>query len=803
MFTSILRDLRYALRSLGRNPGFASVSVLALALGIGANSAIFTVVNSVLLQPLRFQKPEQLLLVRERNLKAGFPEFSLSPGNYLGYRDQNHSFSGIAAFNGQGFSLAGGGEPERVRGAQVTVNFFDVLGGRPAMGRNFTAQEGQLGSHRVAILSHGVWQGRFAGSRQVLGQTVKLNGELYTVVGVMPPGFQFPGRTEIWTPLAMDLKEWQQRGGHYLNGVGRLKAGAPLAFARTDLNAIAARAEQQFPDSNSGWDTKITSLQEAAVGRIRPALVTLTAAVGFVLLIACVNLANMLLSRSAARRREMGVRSSLGAGRGRLIRQLLTESVLLAGMGATVGLAFAWAGTRMLVTLSPDILPRAAEIALDARALGFTAAIAVLTGMLFGLAPAIHMAKADLMAALRDGGRGNAIGFRRNRLRSALVVGEVALALVLLSGAGLLMRSFYHLQSMDPGFDSHGMLTFQTSLPEAKYPGKEAQAMFYQRALERIRTLPGVTAAGAAQIFPLAGDDYILSFVQVGKPPLPPGVHQSAMYYAATPGYLRALSIPIKWGRDFTERDNAAAPAVAIISESMARQFYANENPLGQRIQMGNRSRAAEIVGIAGDVRDEELESTGRPAVYEPAAQVPFGDMYFGIRTAGDPATLIAGVRSVMRELDAELPLDGVGTVDALVATSLSQRRFAMLLMAIFAGLALVLAMVGIYGVIAYSVTQATQEIGIRMALGARRGDVLGMVCGYAGVLIAAGLTIGVAAALGTGRYLASQLFEVKPTDPATYAAVAGVLLATAMLACAIPALRAMRVDPLVALRNE
>ena len=612
MFMSILRDLRYALRSLGRNPGFACVSVLALALGIGANSAIFTVVNSVLLQPLRFQQPEQLLLVRERNLKAGFPEFSLSPGNYLGYRDQNHSFSGITAFNGQGFSLAGGGEPERVRGAQVTVNFFDVLGGGPAMGRNFTAQEGQLGSHRVAILSHGIWQRRFAGSRQILGQTVKLNDELYTVIGVMPPAFQYPGRTEIWTPLAMDLKDWQQRGGHYLNGVGRLKAGATPASARADLNAIAARAEQQFPNSNSGWDTKITSLQEASVGGIRPALLTLTAAVGFVLLIACVNLANLLLSRSAARRREMGVRSSLGAGRGRLIRQLLTESVLLAGLGAAVGLAFAWAGTRMLVTLNPDILPRAAEIALDGRALGFTAAVAVLTGILFGLAPAIHMAKADLMAALRDGGRGNAIGFRRNRLRSALVVGEVALALVLLSGAGLLMRSFYHLQSMDPGFDPHGMLTFQTNLPEARYPDA-ARAAFYQRALERIRAMPGVTAAGAAQIFPLAGDDYILAFVQLGKLPLPPAVHQSAMYYAATPGYLRALRIPIKKGRDFTEHDNAAAPAVAIISESMARQFYANENPLGQRIQMGNRTRPAEIVGVVGDVRDEELESKGAP----------------------------------------------------------------------------------------------------------------------------------------------------------------------------------------------
>jgi putative ABC transport system permease protein len=803
MITSFLRDLRYALRALGRNPGFACVSVLALALGIGANSAIFTVVNSVLLQPLRFRKPEQLVVVRERNLKAGFPQFSLSPGNYLGYRDQNHTFSGIAAFGGAGFNLAGGGEPERLRGTRVTLDFFDVLGRSPAMGRTFAAQEMQVGQNRVVILSHGLWQRRFAGSRDALGQTMKLNDELYTVIGVMPPDFQFPARAEIWTPLAMNLQNWQQRGGHYLSGIGRLKAGTSLAAAQTDLNAIAARAEQQFPNSNSGWDTTISSLQEAAVGRIRPALLTLTAAVGFVLLIACVNLANLLLSRSSARRREMGVRSSLGAGRGRLIRQLLTESLLLAAMGATAGLALAWAGTRMLVTLTPNILPRASEIALDGRALGFTAAIAVLTGILFGLAPAIHMAKTDLMAALRDGGRGNAIGFRRNRLRSVLVVGEVALALVLLSGAGLLMRSFYHLQSMDPGFDPHDMLTFRTNLPAAKYKSDEAQAAFYTRALERIRSLPGVTAAGAAQIFPLAGDDYILSFVQLGKPPVPVGNQPSAAYYAATPGYFRALRIPIARGRDFTERDNAAAPPVAIISESMARQFYANENPLGQRIQVGNGSKPAEIVGIAGDVRDQELEAKGRPAVYEPAAQVPFNAMYFGIRTAGDVAALIPGVRSAMRELDAELPLDGVGTVDALVATSLSQRRFAMLLMAIFAGLALVLAMVGIYGVISYSVTQATQEIGIRMALGARRSDVLKMVFGYAGVLLAAGLAIGASAALGTGRYLASQLFEVKPTDPATYAAVAGVLLATGLAACAIPAFRAMRVDPLVALRNE
>jgi putative ABC transport system permease protein len=803
MFTSLLRDLRYALRTLARSPGFACVSVLALALGIGANSAIFTVVNSVLLRPLRFHRPEQLVVVRERNLKAGFPQFSLSPGNYLDYRDNNHTFSGIAAFGSQGLNLAGGAEPERLRGARVTIDFFDVLGRKPGLGRAFTAQETQLGSHRVAVLSDGLWQRRFAGSRDALGQTLKLNEELYTVVGVMPSDFQFPPRTDIWTPLAMNLQNWQQRGGHYLGGIGRLKNRASLEAAQADLNATAARAEQQFPRSNSGWDTTLNSLQESVVGRIRPAMLMLTAAVGFVLVIACVNLANLLLSRSAARRREIGIRSSLGAGRGRLIRQLLTESLLLAAIGAAIGLGLALVGTRLLVNLAPDILPRAQEIALDGRVLGFTAAIAVLTGILFGLAPAIHMAKTDLTAALRDGGRGNAIGFRRNRLRSVLVVGEVALALVLLSGSGLLMRSFYQLQSMDPGFDPHQVLTFRTNLPGAKYQGGAQQAAFYRRALDRIRTLPGVSVAGAAQIFPLSGDDYILSFVQVGKPPVPVGNQPSAAYYAATPGYLAALRIPIKSGRDFTERDDAAAPPVAIISESMAQRFYPNENPLGQRIQMGNGSKPAEIVGISGDVRDQELESKGRPAVYEPAAQVPFNSMYFAVRTERDPAALISGVRTAMRELDAELPLDAVGAVDSLVAASLAQRRFAMLLMAIFAGLALALAMVGIYGVISYSVTQATQEIGIRMALGARPGDVLRMVFGYAGILMAAGLGIGILAARGAGRLLASQLFEVRPTDPATYAVVAAVLLATGLLACAIPAWRAMRVDPLVALRND
>jgi putative ABC transport system permease protein len=664
-------------------------------------------------------------------------------------------------------------------------------------------EEGQFDGPQVAVLGYGIWQHHFAGKRDAIGQTLHMNDQIYTVVGVMPADLEFPGRTEVWTPLTLNSKDWQERGGHYLGGVGRLQRGVTLAGAQADLNVISTRAQQQFPASNLGWDTTLRTLQEQTVGKVRPLMITLTVAVGFVLLIACVNLANLLLSRSSTRRREIGIRSSLGAGRWRLVRQLLTESILLALVGAALGLLLAKIGTGLLVKLSPNVLPRAKEIALDLRALAFTGAIAILTGLLFGLAPAMQMANTDLMTSLRETGRGNAIGFRQNRLRSALMVGEVALALVLLSGAGLLMRSFYRLESVDPGFDPHGILTFRTNLPGAKYHSAESVAAFYRRALDQIRALPGVSAAGAAQIFPLSGSYYNLSFRQVGKPPVEPGNEPNATYYAPTPGYFSALRIPLKAGRDFTEHDDAGSPAVAIISEAMAQQFYRNENPLGQRIQIDSGSKPAEIVGIVGNVRDEQMETVGSPTMYRPAAQDPFESMYFGVRTTGDPEAAIAGVRAVIRGLDPELPLEAVGTVDGLVWSSLSQRRFAMLLMAVFAALALILAMVGLYGVISYSVTQATQEIGIRMALGAGRAHVLRLVFGYSGGLLAAGLALGLGAAVLAGHLLARQLFEIKAADPVTLAGVAVALLVTGLAASLVPAWRAMRVDPLVALRNE
>ena len=800
MLHSVVADIRYGLRTMRRNPGFALVSVLAIALGIGANSAIFTIVNSVLLEPLRFPEPDRLVMVHDRNLKAGFPQFAISPGNYLDFRDHNHTLTGFAALTQQGLNLSGGSAPERLHGAQSTANLFTVLGVNPVVGRSLTEEDSKPGKNHVAILSDGLWARRF-GRKDVLGQTLRLNHEVYTIIGVMPRGFTFPESTEIWTPLSMSEKEWNQRGGHYLAGIARLKAGATVASAEADLNAIAARAERQFPESNTGWDTTEKSLRETVVGDVRPAILTLSAAVGFVLLIACVNLANLLLSRSAARRSEMGVRASLGAGRGRLIRQLLTESVLLAGIGAVAGLLLAWVATRFLIRLDPEILPRANEIGLDGRVAAFTAAIAVLTGILFGLVPARYLAKADLASIAREGARGS-IGFRRNRVGGLLVIGEMALALVLLTGASLFIQSFYRLRTADAGFDPHGVATFTIELPNVKYKTDAEQIAFFNRALAKLRALPGVEAAGATDVLPLGGDDTILTFEQPGKPKAPVGKEPSAAFRRVTPDYFRSMGIMVKRGRAFDARDSASSKLVAVISESMARRFYTNENPIGQQIVIGD-VKPAEIVGIVGDIRDQQLAQKGRPAVYESALQRADEPMAYTVRTPGDAASLIPGARAAMRELDPELPLDAVGTMDSVILRSISTQQFAMILMLVFAALALVLAMLGIYGVISYAVSQATQEIGIRMALGAGRAKVLQLVFGYGGVLMAAGLALGIPAAFGAGRLISSQLYEITPSDPLTYAGVAAVLVATGMLACAVPATRAARLDPLVALREQ
>ncbi|HEX3880245.1 MAG TPA: ABC transporter permease [Bryobacteraceae bacterium] len=797
-------DLRYALRTLARNPGFAFVSILALALGIGANSAIFTVVNSVLLEPMHFKQADQLVVLRERNLGLGFPEFSISPANYLSYRDQNRSLSGLAGIVGGSMSYVGSQEPERLRTSRVTQNFFDVMGAQPLLGRGFTKEENVFGADHVVLVGYGLWQRRFGARANVLGERINLSGEMYTIVGVMPKDFDFPSRIELWRPLTMKQEDWARRGGHYMAGIGRLKPGVSVVSAENDLQTISSRLRQAYPDTNHGWDCFLVGLQERTVGKIRPMMLTILAAVGFVLLIACVNLANLLLSRSSSRRKEIGIRGALGASKMRLIRQLLTESLVLSAFGTLFGLGLAWAGTRLLSNVSPNILPRATEISLDMRAVAITALIGVLTGVLFGLAPALQMARADLNSSLREGGRGNSMGFRRNLLRSVLVTGEVALALVLLSGAGLLMRSFYSLTAVDLGFDSHGLLIFSLNLPNAKYAKDEQQTAFFNRALEGLRALPGVSSVGAATIFPLSGSDTFYSFRQLGKPPVPSGQEPSAMYYGVAPGYFETLHIPLKAGRYLTAADSANASKVMVISESLAHKFYPNQNPIGQRIAIGGGpGNGSEIVGVVGNVHDEELESNGRESMYQSINQSAENSLFFAVRTQGDPDSLISAVRTVVHGLDAELPLDAVGTVDALVESSLSQRRFSMLLMGVFAALALALAVIGIYGVLAYSVNQATQEIGIRVALGAKRGDVLRLVFAYGGGLVAVGIIIGVAVAFAAGNLLASQLYEVRATDPLTYIVVAVALALAGFAACLIPALRAVRVDPIIALRAE
>ncbi len=658
-----------------------------------------------------------------------------------------------------------------------------------------------MGSDHVAILSYGFWSSHFGARSSVLGERIRLNGEMYTVVGVMPRGFDYPSRNDLWRPLTMKADQWAQRGGHYLAGIGRLKPGVSVETAAADLNRIAAHLQQAYPGSNRGWDALLIPLRERVVGKVRPMMLTLLGAVAFVLLIACVNLANLLLSRAAARRKEIGIRGALGASKARLIRQLLTESLVLSAFGTAVGLALAWSGTRLLTHVNAAILPRAAEISLDVRALLVTVAIGVSTGILFGLVPALQMARADLHGSLREGGRGNSMGFRRNWTRSALVTAEVALALVLLSGAALLMRSFYRLESVDTGFDARGLLTFRITLPPARYPKDEQQAAFFQRMLESLRAMPGVASAGGASIFPLSGDNTFGAFTQVGKPPKPPGQSDAAMFYSITPGYFETMRIPLLAGRYFNAADVAGGHDVAIVNRAMVKQFYANENPLGQRIDFGGGP--SEIVGVTGDVRDQELEVKERPAIYEPETQAVNSGLYFVLRTTGDPESLIAGARAAVRALDSELPVYAMGTAESVIESTLSQRRFTLLLMAIFAGLALALAMIGIYGVLAYSVSQATQEIGIRVALGAKRGDVLRLVCAYGAGLVGLGVALGIACSLAAGRLLESQLFEVRATDAATYLGVAAALGTAAGAACVIPALRALRVDPIVALRAE
>ncbi|HEV3279446.1 MAG TPA: ABC transporter permease [Terriglobia bacterium] len=809
---TLIHDLRYAIRTLIMNPGFAGVAVLTLGLGIGANTAIFSVVNAVLLTPLPYRDAGRLVSVYQRTQGGSYNVFSAP--NYIAWREHAQAFQSLAVYTSKSYNLAGATEVEHITGQPVTASLFPLFGVNPVLGRTFEAQEDLPGGPKVVVLSYPFWQKHYAGARSVIGSTLKLDGEGYTVLGVMPGGFQIAQSAgEFWVPLQLNPADPRSsaRGLHWLFGLGRLKSGMTFSQTEAEANSLAPQLAKEYPQTDAGYGLQLVPLLDDVVGNVRPVLQVLLASVGLVLLIACVNVANLLLARATGRQREMALRAVLGASRARVIRQLLTESVLLALIGGALGLILAFNAVRLLASLTPSgSLPRIESIAVDSRALAFTLIATIVTGLAFGLVPALQASKCSLNEALKESGRGADTSRRRRRLRSALVISEVAVALMLLIGAGLMVVSFKRLQDVNPGFDPRHVLSLRVSLPADKVSGERLDS-FRRRLIEGAAALPGVESAALTRNLPLSGTDPSLFFTIPGQPPVAPGQEPIARARFVSPGFFHTLNIPIRKGRDFTGQDGAAAPGVVIISETMARQFWPGQDPIGKQMKPGYpaSSLVCTVVGVAGDVRHwlsiEEPPVAYYPYSQIPASYVPLLENYFTLtmRTAGDPESLVAAVRQEIHTLDPDLPVYEVQTMDHLVREAAADNRFQMLLFGVFAGVGLVLAAVGIYGVISYSVTQRTHEIGIRLALGAKRGEVLKLIVSDGMRLALAGAVLGLAGALGLSRFLGGLLYGVKATDPATFAVVFLVLTAVALIACYLPARRATKVDPMVALRYE
>ncbi|HEV2915198.1 MAG TPA: ABC transporter permease [Pyrinomonadaceae bacterium] len=818
---TLLQDLRYGARVLWKKPGFTVLAILTLALGIGANAAMFSVVNAVILRPFPYASPDRLVMVWETQQQLGLPYMFASPPNYADWREQNHSFEEMAAFTTRDFFLAQQQqqeeEPARVWGAQVSATLFPLLGVSPALGRAFSPEEdrGDGSGAQVVVISHGLWQKAFGGDPSLVGRNITLDNQSYTVVGVMPQGFKFPPgialegnaptqQAELWTPLATDLKG-SQRSAHYMTVIARLKEGATMESARADLDTIGRRLEQEYQSSNAGWSITLVPFDQQVLGRIRPVLLTLLIAVGFVLLIACVNIANLLLAQGAGRQKEMAVRAALGAGRWRLIRQLLTESFMLALMGGVAGLILATWGIDLLLSLAPGDIPRLEEVGIDARVMGFAFAVTLLTGVLFGLVPAFGASTPNLLRWLKESGQAAGHAPSQRFMQSALVVIEVALSMVLLVGAGLLARSFLRLQGVDPGFQADRAVSMRVTLPRVKYSERVQRAAAFAEMEKRLGTTPGIEAAGFALEAPLAGDQQGTELLIEGQTPPPPGQEQHTSFTFVTPGYFRAMGIPLLGGRAFSERDTPESTQVVIINEALARRYFPTEDPIGKRVFVGfNEEEARQIVGVVGAVRYNALSEEANPGVYTPYSQVPWSrTMTLMVRSAAAPSAVLATVREQLRAVERDAPIYDVKTMNEIVGESIARPRFSALVLGIFAGAALVLAAVGLYGVMAYSVTQRTREIGIRMALGAQARDVLRMVVGQGLKLIVTGLLIGVIGALLLTRLMKSLLFGVSAVDPVTFCAVSVLLTVVALLACYIPARRATRVDPMEALRYE
>jgi putative ABC transport system permease protein len=802
---SIVRDVRYALRTLSKSSLFTFTVIATLAVGIGANTAIFSFVDVLLLRPLPYGSPDRLVAIWEDFSSAGGPAQEwFTPPDFADLRDQTRSLDAVSLYNGWAPNLTGSGEPERMAGAIVSANYFSLLGVAPAVGRAFSAQDAE-GDGRVVVLSDALWQRRFGGERGVLGTTISLNGEPFTVVGVMPPSFRPPLLpADLWRPaIPTTFSAGCSRGCYVMRVLGRIAPDATLERARADLGSIATGIRERFPSEKAGFALAVVPLAKQLSGPIRPALLVLLGAVGLLLLIACVNIANLLLARAGAREREVALRLAIGAGRGAIVRQLLTESVALGLLGGTAGVVFAYWGIDILRAMSPPGTPRIDEVAVDGRILGFALLLSVGTGLVFGLVPALHLSRPNLSKTLREGGP-RASGTRR-RVRSALVVSELAITLTLLAGAGLLMKSFLRLQAVDPGYAQKNVLTVNLLLPRTSYPDVPQFAQFYEGLIGRLRQRPGVVSIGATTILPLSGNNTDLSFV-IENRPLPSDRTDApvAWFRQVTEDYFAAIGMRIVQGRGFTDRDRGDAPPVVVINETMARRYWPNEDPIGKRINDGGQDDPwVTIVGIVADSRHNGLDQAPLVEMYFPYRQRPARAMVLVLRTANDPMALVPAVREEVRTADAQLPLGGIATMEELVSQAVALPRLYLSFFGFFATVALMLACIGIYGVTAHGVAQRTQEIGIRMALGAQSADVVRMVVRQAMVLVASGLVLGLGIALALSDALTTLLFDLSPTDPSTYALIAVTLALVAFLATWIPARRVARVDPIVTLRTE
>jgi putative ABC transport system permease protein len=819
----MLNDLRFAVRMLLKNPGFTAVAVLTLALGVGANTAIFSVVNAVLLKPLPYRQPQRIVMLWADNpsMNLGFHELPPTPPDFLEWRREAKSFEQIAAFRTRLADLSEEGDPERVGGVQVTANFFSLLGAQPMLGRAFSADEEQPGKDKVAVISHSLWQRRFGGGTNTIGQFITINHERHAIIGIMPPGFNFPrgaempagyalmARTDVWRPYADNAEYWQNDDSHDFIAMARLKPGIALAQAQVEMTSFARREAEAYPKTHTGWTIYLRPLALQVAGKTRPVLLILLGAVAFVLLIACANVANLLLCRAAVRRKEMSVRAAIGAGRRRLIRQLLTESILLSLLGGGMGLFLgAWL-IQLILAFSPPGIPRLNETTLDGRVLAFTLLISLATGVIFGLAPAWHASGVNLTESLNADSRYGAAAGRR-RTYGILVVAEVTLAVILLIGAGLMVKSLLRLQTVDPGFNPHQIAAFDLSLFGERYKNFERVRQFFRDARERLAKLPGIHSVAAISNLPLGGNENLAYLFIEGAPMPAPGDRILAENRKATPGYFDTMGVTLLRGRDFNDQDASDKPIVCIVNETVARKFFSGVDPLGKRVRLGSgtpdeaNNPFYTIVGIARDVRGYALEVKPKPQVYLPLEQNTDNEMTFVVRAdQGQAGALERTIRAELKTLDPTLPPANFRTMERLVANAVARPRFSTFLLGLFAAAALLLTIVGLYGVVAYGVNQRTREIGIRLALGAGERNILSLIIKQGIRPALAGLAVGIAGALVLTRFLANQLYEVQPGDPVTFLSVALVLLAVVFLACYFPAHRATKIDPMEALRHE